>query len=100
MTFPMQQILAILLVLGLLVGTLTLLRRREMASFPTGPGRSAGRPKEMQVIERIGLSPQHSLHLVNVRDDVFLIGTSPAGCSKIATLDGQRNRQAMEKQSL
>ena len=79
-----QQIVAISLVLGLLVGTLTLLRRRGLAQFSPRLRLRSSRPKEIQVIERVSLSPQHSLHLVNVRDDVFLIGTSPSGCNKIA----------------
>lgn len=79
-----QQIVAILLVLGLLVGTLTLLRKRGLAQFSPRLHLRSSRSKEIQVIERVSLSPQHSLHLVNVRDDLFLIGTSPTGCNKIA----------------
>jgi flagellar biosynthetic protein FliO len=80
-----QQIVAILLVLGLLVGTLTLLRKRGLAQFSPRLRLGASRPKEMRTIERISLGPQHSLHLINVRDDVFLIGVSPSGCSRIAS---------------
>lgn len=80
-----QQIVAILLVLGLLMGTLTMLRKRGLAQFSPRLHLGASRSKEIRVIERIALSPQHSLHLINVRDDVFLIGVSPSGCNKIAT---------------
>jgi flagellar biogenesis protein FliO len=92
-----QQIVAILLVLGLLVGTLTLLRKRGLAQFSPRLHLGASRPKEIRVIERISLSPQHSLHLVSVRDDVLLIGISPSGCSKIAAFaasdDGAQCRE-------
>jgi len=83
----LSQFAAILLVLGLLIGTLALLRRKGLAHFPTGAVRRGGYPREMQVVEKIGLSPQHSLHLVNVRDEVFLIGISPSGCNRIASFD-------------
>ena len=81
-----QQIVAILAVLVLLAGTLHLLRRRGFVQFTSGVRSGVakpGKPKEMRVIERIALTPQQSLHLVNVRDTVFLIGVSPAGCSKL-----------------
>ncbi len=82
----LQQILAIFLVLGLLVGMLYLLRRRGLTQFSGTLARVGSRPKQMQVLERIALSPQHSLHLVNVQNTVFLIGISPSGCNKIALL--------------
>lgn len=82
----LQQLLAICLVLGLLMGMLYLLRRRGLAKFSGKLARVGGRSKQLQVLEKISLSPQHSLHLVNVRDSVFLIGVSPAGCNKIALL--------------
>ena len=94
-----QQIVAILLVLGLLVGTLTLLRKRGLAQFSARLRLGASRPKEIRVIERISLSPQHSLHLVNVRDDVFLIGVSPSGCSRIATFASDDGAECREHEA-
>ncbi len=82
-----QQIVAILAVLALLGTTLHLLRRRGFVQFAAALGsrsiKAGGRPRQMQVIERIALGPQQSLHLVNVRDTIFLIGVSPAGCNKL-----------------
>jgi flagellar biogenesis protein FliO len=85
----LQQIFAILLVLGLLVATLALLRKRGLAQFSSPFGRVSNRSKEICVLERIGLDAQHALFLVNVRQETFLIGTSPSGCNRIATLPGQ-----------
>ncbi len=79
-----QQILAILLVLGLLAGTLALLRRKGLAQFSTNLRATGGRNKQMQVVERIPLTPHHSLHLVSVRNKLLLIGVSPSGCSRLA----------------
>lgn len=75
-----QQALAVVLVLGLLGGTLWWLRRKGMAQFGfKTPG--GGKRKSIRVIERTALTPQHSLHLVKVADRTVLIAASPAGCS-------------------
>ena len=75
-----QQALSVALVLGLLGGALWWLRRKGMAQFAfNAPGRGKGR--SMQVIERMNLTPQHSLHLVRVADRTMLIAASPSGCS-------------------
>jgi len=75
-----QQALGVILVLGLLGGTLWWLRRRGMAQFVfRAPG--TGRRKSIQVLERMALTPQHSLHLVRVAERTMLIAASPAGCS-------------------
>jgi flagellar biogenesis protein FliO len=78
----MQQALSVLLVLVLVLlgGALWWLRSRGMAQFAfKTPG--AGKRKAIQVIERMALTPQHSLHLVRVADRTMLIAASPAGCS-------------------
>ncbi|HLK49896.1 MAG TPA: flagellar biosynthetic protein FliO [Bryobacteraceae bacterium] len=75
-----QQALSIILVLGLLGGALWWLRRKGMAQFAfKTPG--SGRSRAIQVLERMSLTPQHSLHLVRVGDRTVLIAASPAGCS-------------------
>ena len=75
-----QQALSVVLVLGLLGGALWWLRRKGMAQFSfKAPGSSKRR--SIQVIERMALTPQHSLHLVRVADRTMLIAASPAGCS-------------------
>ena len=79
------QVLAILFVIGLLIGTLVLLRRNGLAQWAT-PLRSSSRTREIQVRERVALGPQHALVLVEVRDQTFLIGLSPSGCEKIQVL--------------
>jgi flagellar biogenesis protein FliO len=74
-----QQALTVVLVLGLLGGALWWLRRKGMAQFAfKTPG---GKRRTIQVIERMALTPHHSLHLVRVADRTMLIAASPAGCS-------------------
>ena len=75
-----QQVVAVLFVLGLLGGTLYWLRAKGAASFA---GKGFGRPanRRMQSIERLPLTAQHSLHLVSVAGRTLLIAVSPGGCS-------------------
>ena len=74
-----QQALVVVFVLGLLGATLYWLRGQGMARFS---GKALGRgARRMQTVERLALSPQHSLHLVNVDGRALLIAVSPGGCS-------------------
>ena len=76
----MQQGLAIVAVLGLLAGTLWWLRQRGIAQFSGGlKMRRAAR--NLELLERLSLAPQHSLHLVRFGGRSLLIGVSPSGCS-------------------
>jgi flagellar biogenesis protein FliO len=72
-----QQYLAIAVVFAALGGTLWWLRRRGYAS----PRASGGRVRRLAAIERLTLSPQHSLHLVQAGGAVLLVGCSPGGCA-------------------
>lgn len=74
------QALSVVFVLGLLGAALWWLRRRGMAQFAFRPPGAAKR-RSIQVIERMALTPQHSLHLVRVAGRTMLIAASPAGCS-------------------
>ena len=79
-----QQVLGVVMVLALLGGSLWWLRRKGLAQFAVrGPG--GGKTRSMKVVERLALSPQHSLYLVRVADRTMLIAASPGGCS---ILDG------------
>jgi flagellar biogenesis protein FliO len=75
-----QQVVTVLFVLGLLAGTLYWLRGKGAASF-TGRGFGRLANRQMQSIERLPLTAQHSLHLVSVAGRTLLIAVSPGGCS-------------------
>jgi flagellar biosynthetic protein FliO len=75
-----RQVLAVLTVLGMLGGALWWLRRRGYAQF-AGKPRSGAKGRNMRVIERLPLTPQHSLHLVRVADRTIIVAASPGGCS-------------------
>ena len=79
-----QQVLGVVAVLALLGGSLWWLRSKGLAQFNVrGPG--GGKARSMKVVERLALTPQHSLFLVRVGGRTMLIAASPGGCS---ILDG------------
>jgi len=71
-----QQYLAVAAVLGLLGGVLWWLRRYGFAARTIG-GRSG---RSLESLERLALSPQHTLHLVRAGKAVVLLACSPQGC--------------------
>jgi len=78
-----EQTAAVFLVLAALITTLWLLRRKGLATLKVSLPRRISGGKLMQVIERVPLTAQHSLHLVRLGDRVVLIGVSPTGCNGI-----------------
>jgi len=87
-----QQVAAVLFVLGLLGGTLYWLRKNGAATFA---GKGFGRPanRQMQSIERLTLTAQHSLHLVSFAGRTLLIAVSPGGCSLLDNGLGRDTRE-------
>ncbi len=74
----LQPFAAIILVMALLGGALFLLKKRGAASFRL-PGISVG-TRQLEVVERVSLGPQHALHLVRMGERRVLIATGPASC--------------------
>lgn len=75
----LYQLSAVALVFGLLAAALWVLRRRGLvAGGAITRGRKAGR---IEALERLVLSPHHTLHLVRVADRALLIGANAAGCT-------------------
>jgi flagellar biogenesis protein FliO len=75
-----QSILSVFLVLALLAGALFVLRRQGLANFNT-PSLRGSSTRRLQVLERLPLSPQHSLQLVRIDQREILVALSPSGCS-------------------
>jgi flagellar biogenesis protein FliO len=67
---------AVIVVLTLLAGCMFLLKKRGM---------SKACPHRMEIIEKLSLNPQTTLHLVRIGDQTLLIATSPAACNLIST---------------
>jgi len=74
-----QQFFIVLSVLGLLCGALWALKKKGWVR--TGLRPNKGREHYLEVIDRLSLTPQHSLHLVRLQDRTLLIGLSPNGCN-------------------
>jgi len=87
----LSQSLAVFLVLALLAGLLWLARRPGLAALSGRFARSgAGRAqRQMRVVERLSLSGQHSLHLVECAGRLLVVAVSPGGCSTLADLAGK-----------
>ena len=74
----LYSIIAVVLVLALLGGTLALLRNRGHAVLNFSA--RASRTKQMEVTERLALGPQHALHLVRIGNRSVVVATSPSSC--------------------
>ena len=80
-----RQLLAVLLVLGLLAAALWWLRHKGGIRI-TGRAGRGGRQRHVVLVERVSLTPQHSVHLIHVGDRALLVGTGPSGCGLIEAL--------------
>lgn len=78
----LQRGAAAILVLALLCLLLWALRRRGMAHFSfSSPLHRA--PRRLSVVERLPLTSQHSLFLVQITDKLVVLGSSPSGINLI-----------------
>ena len=82
-----QQLAIVLGVLGLLCAALWALKRKGFARTGIRRTREDGLPR-LEVIDRLPLSPNHSLHLVRLADRTLLIGLSPNGCNLLESSQG------------
>jgi flagellar biogenesis protein FliO len=83
-----QDLLKVIAVLGLLAAALWWLRKRGLAKI-TLPGRSrANEKKSLEMLDRLPLTAQHSLHLVRCVDRTILIAVSPSGCQLLEQTPG------------
>jgi flagellar biogenesis protein FliO len=76
-----QQLTIVLIVFGLLAATLWVLREKGLARFPFQA--TGTRPRRMRSVERLALTPHHSLHLIDIDGKQMVIGLSPSGCQVV-----------------
>lgn len=86
-----RQVLAVVLVLGLLAAALWWLRRRGPAALSR-----TGKGCRLAVAERVTLGPQHALCLVRSGDRGILVSVSPGGCSVLESGDWKRFETSSE----
>jgi hypothetical protein len=87
----LRQVFSVLLVFSLLGAVLWVLRRGGRVSFQgLLRARVLGYPSDdtrsMIAVERLALTPQHTLHLVCIHGREVLLATHPQGCSAITTV--------------
>jgi flagellar biogenesis protein FliO len=87
----LRQVLSVLTVFSLLCAVLWLLRRGGKVSFQ-GLTRVQGHTKSMVAVERLRLTPQHTLHIVRVNGREVLVATHPQGCSVVTIVAEQAMR--------
>ena len=78
-----SQILLAMAVPGALAVLLWWLQRRGLGRFTT-PGQS----RRMQIVERLPLTAQHSLHLVRIEDKILIVASAPGGCTVLGPMKG------------
>ncbi len=89
-----RQALAIVFVFGLLAACVWRLRRAGPPALRLrGGGRRSRR--RMEAVERLPLTPQHSLHLVRVGSKGFLVAAHPGGCAVLASAGWQDLEEAI-----
>lgn len=86
-----QNSLGVLATLAVLGVTLWWLRRKGAAQFAFGLAQGQ-RAKRMKAVERLSLTPQHSLHLVEVEGRTLLVAAGPGGCSILESVASERER--------
>jgi flagellar biogenesis protein FliO len=72
------QILYAALVLGLLAAVLAAMKRFNVVRW-TNASRSQT-PRMMELLERVSLTPHHSVHLIRIDGRLLFVGVSPSGC--------------------
>lgn len=83
----LRQIFSVLLVFSLLGGVLWALRRGGRVSFSgLARKRILGNTRSLIAVERLSLTPQHTLHIVRVNGREVLVATHPQGCSVVTEL--------------
>jgi flagellar biogenesis protein FliO len=81
-----RQALAVTAVLGLMLAGMAWLRRRGLAR-PSATGSWSRRPRRLELVDRLSLTPQHSVHLVRMGGRAILVGRSPSGLSLLESVE-------------
>ncbi len=86
------QSLAAVLVIALLLGTLAVLRRKGWVRT-SGRGPRMAPPRSLELVDRLALTPQHSLHYVRLGSRAILIGRSPGGLTLLDNSEWAASRK-------
>ncbi len=93
----LRQVFSVLLVFSLLGAVLWALRRGGKVSLRGFLGmRTLERTKSMVVVERMALTPQHTLHVVRVNGREMVLATHPQGCTIMTKQDPVERAMGVE----
>jgi len=81
----LEQILIVSAVLAVFGGGLWLLRKRGLVRLNIVSGSSKRR--NIEVLDRLPLTANHSIHVVRLADRVLVVAVSPAGCNLLDQTD-------------
>ena len=84
-----NQFGAVIAVLGSLLAMLLWLKKRGFVATRFSGSLTGGRTRELQVVDRVVVSAQHTLVLLDVQDTRMLVCLSPGG-SNVTILKGQK----------
>jgi flagellar biogenesis protein FliO len=79
-----RQLSSVVLVLALLGLALWWLKKKSLVRIGAGIRRKRKQAR-LESVERLSLSPQHSLHLVRMADRALLVAVHASGCSLLET---------------
>jgi flagellar biosynthetic protein FliO len=79
-----DQVAAVLAVVGVLAAATWWLRRRGL--LQAAPGRRL-MGKRLESLERLPLGPQQTLHLVRMGSRALLVASTPSGCSLLDSVE-------------
>lgn len=96
MTEWLRALLSVALVLGLVVGLRFWLGR---AAWGQRRGRRPNQPGRLETLDRLALSPQHTLYLVRVGNRAVLIGAHPGGCHLLERLPAEMLKEAASREA-
>jgi flagellar biogenesis protein FliO len=73
-----RQALSVALVFALLGAALWILKRGGLTAIRPG---AAKKTRSLESMERLALTPQHSLHMVRIGERIVVVATHPVGCA-------------------
>jgi flagellar biogenesis protein FliO len=88
-----QQLFAVAAVLGALCVVVWAMKRKGLARINLfgaggsfrGARSSRDSQTRLEVLDRLVLTPHHSIHLIRLADRTLLVGLSPSGCNLLET---------------
>lgn len=80
-----RQIFSVCLVFGLLAGALWWMRRAGNLRL-TDWNKRGKRRRSLESLERLNLTPHHSIHLVRIGEQTIVVAVHSSGCSVLGRL--------------